>query len=101
MNDLSDTKCNLRVVEGERFFMSGHRPVQVVDPINLGSNKRGFTPLDSPVSSSKIDVALPMQALDQFQMKEVRLGLMILGLANSENHARPSSFPRQKLSETK
>lgn len=71
MNDLSDTKCNLRVVEGERFFMSGHRPVQVVDPINLGSNKRGFTPLDSPVSSSKIDVALPIQALNQFQMKEM------------------------------
>ena len=70
MNDLSDTKCNLRVVEAERFFMSGHRSVQVVDPINLGSNKRGFTPLDSPVSSFKIDVALPMHSLNQFKMKE-------------------------------
>jgi len=55
MNDLSDIKCNLRVVGGKRFCMSGHRPVQVVDLINLESCKRGFTPLDSPVFSSNDD----------------------------------------------
>ena len=89
MNDLSDTKCNLRVVEGKRFFISGQRPVQVVDLINLGSCERDFTPLDSPVSSSNDDAHLPTRTLDQYQMKEVRLRFVIFGLANPSNHARP------------
>ena len=89
MKVLTDTKYDLAVVDGIRFFMSGHRPVQVVDTINLESYKRGFTPLDSPVSSSNDDAPLPMHALDQFQMKEVRLRFVILSLANPSNHARP------------
>jgi hypothetical protein len=62
---------------------------QVAELINLNPT-RGGSPLSTPRPFPPMMLLhLATRSLDPFQMKEVRLGYVIFGLANPSNHARP------------